>query len=94
MSKNTKIVVSVVVLVIIIGGLFWYSLSSPSNAVPTDQGQVGLGDRESGGQGAPLTPTPTMTTSADTSNSALQQDSAAIDAQMNGLNADTANVGQ
>ncbi len=83
MSKNTKIIISVVVVVIVIV-LAIIAFMSPSNVVPAISNHQNTFDKD----------VPAMSSAANSSNQGLDQDTTAIDAQLNRLNIDASNVSQ
>ncbi len=87
MSQTNKVIVGVAVLAVVAGGAYyWFALHGKTDS---------MANQEKGSymnQG-PATVT-TLPSGSDTSDAALQQDSAAIDAQMKGLDSDSANVDQ
>ena len=89
MSKKTVLIVSVGIIVI--GVILWYGVWAPVPpvTVPVAQDQSAAVSNASTSQDASG-----MSAPNDTSDTALDQDSAAIDAQLNGLNADSANANQ
>jgi hypothetical protein len=101
MSKTSKIVLWIVILVVIVGGV-WFALSrnkggqqamvspaQPTTPVTTQNQNPATPQTPS------VAPSATQTTSpTDTSNAALGQDLTNIDSQINGLNSDSANVDQ
>jgi uncharacterized protein HemX len=76
MSQNTKVAVAVVVVLVLAGGAYYWYQHS-MNSAPA----------------ATFVNTPaTLPSGTNTSDQSLQQDTAAIDAQMKGLSTDQATV--
>ena len=97
MSSTTKTVISLVVLIVVIlAGWTWYELSQPS--------QISLPETSQTSSMAPITPTQEplgsqpdapvsgLAPASDASDAALDQDMTSVDAQINVLNSDAANL--
>ncbi len=78
MSTTLKIVIGVVVVIILAGGGYWYW--SSHQAQPAASVDASMNDDG------------TLPSGSDTSDASLDQDSAAIDAQMQGLDSDSASA--
>lgn len=80
-----KWIVALVIIVLIGGGAWWYLRGTPSPQTATTQQQATT---------TAQTPPPTdgMSAANDASDAAIEQDTAAVDAQMQGLSTDSANV--
>lgn len=86
MSKQVKIIVSIIVLIILIA--VCYSLSKSSRVSNTNNSPVVS-------HGTVINTNTKLTSSAsDSSDAALQIDAAALDAQLQGLNNDSASINQ
>ncbi len=85
MSGNVKIVLWIVLLVAVLGGLYyWYSSTKPVTTPATQTADT---------TGTPAAPTgPTLPTGADTSDAALVQDVTSVDADMSAMTTDTATI--
>ncbi len=82
MSGNIKIALGIVIVAALIGGgYYWYSSTRPA-PVP-----VAVGDTQT-----PASTGPTLPTGADTSDTALAQDVASVDADVSAMNEDTAAI--
>ena len=85
MSKTSQIVLWVIIGVIVVGGGIWWWAASMNattgNSAGTNQPVYGNQNSAS-----------SDTVSTDTSDSAMDQDMTNINAQMNGLSSDSANV--
>lgn len=78
----------VIVLIVIIGGAWWWTVSqSPASNVPAGQAAAPAGNNPAAASAQGLTTSP-----SDNSDAALDQDLNSVDAQMNGLQSDTAAV--
>ncbi len=89
MSKTSKIVLGVVIIIVVIAAIIWLAMAQNSAA--------------NGGQGAPVSQNASSSTGSlndlttaptDSSDEALNQDLSSVDAQMKGLSSDAANVNQ
>ena len=90
MSKKSLVILAVVIIVLI-GICVWYT-SSPTQ-VPTNTKNVQVQNNVA----VPITTAndtnqSTMSASTNTSDAAINQDLGAIDAQLKGLNTDSANI--
>ena len=87
MSKTGKIIVSIIVLIIVIWFIWWIAAKSPSSPVSSSGSVTPV---------APVAPVTTETNAASnlavTSSSSIDSDFNSIDAQMNGLSQDNANI--
>ena len=99
MSKTSKIVLWVIVVIVVIGGIVWFVMGQNS-AAPAGQGYSAPTSQNN--PASPTSPTSATgntsgglsTAPADNSNAALSQDLASIDAQMTGLTSDSASIDQ
>lgn len=81
MSSTTKTIIALIVLILVIlAGWTWYELSLPSPTVPETSTVPNT---------APAT---TMQPATQAPATTVDQDVTSIDAQINGLNADSANL--
>lgn len=78
MSSTAKVTVTIIVILVVLGGVYWWLLGQNAPASP--------GATNAGNSATQLT---NGNTNAD-----LNQDLATIDAQMNGLASDSASVNQ
>jgi hypothetical protein len=92
MNSTGKVVIGIIVLLIVAAaGYYWYKSTDTNGTpsmgtalqVPAPTGNLPTGSNGSAGN---------TTAKPNTSDTGLAQDATAIDAQMNGLTADTANV--
>lgn len=80
MLGNTKIVIGIIVVAVVIGiGYYWYSSTKPSAPVTTATNT----------QGTAAPAGPTLPSGTNTSNDALAQDVASVDADVSAMNGDT-----
>jgi type IV secretory pathway TrbL component len=84
MSKKTKIIIWVIVVVVVLGVIWWMVKNSQNTSQPNMMNTAGAPANESS--------TENTIVSTGTSDSDLDQDMNNINAQMNGLSSDTANV--
>ena len=82
MSKSAKIA-TLVVVIVVIAGIWWYVASDQSPEVPAYTQTVST-----------TTPENAPSSASDTSDAAITKDMANIDTQMNGLNSDSASADQ
>lgn len=83
MSSNAKIWIGVVVvIVLVLLGWYWYSQNNAGTTSQTPSGQTSTNTTNGSPSGSA------------TSDAALNQDSAAIDTQMSGLDSDNASMNQ
>jgi uncharacterized protein (UPF0333 family) len=84
MNTTGKVIIGVIVVLVIAGGAYyWYShMQSESSAAMTASSTTAM---MTGSAAAANNPLPSGTSTSDSS---LNQDTAAIDAQMNGLDSD------
>ena len=101
MTTTGKIILGVIVAIIIIGGAgyYWYSsMHSVSNAAvtatTTDQNSTAQNTASAPAGGTSGTNVNALPSGSSNSDAALTQDTAAIDAQMGGLNTDNASANQ
>lgn len=92
MTKTSKTVLGIIVLIIIIVGIaVWHSKKSnaPVAATTGTDTSVPAGTDTTAPASAPASPSASVT---DTSDASIDQDTAAIDTQMTTLNSDSANT--
>jgi hypothetical protein len=89
MDTTGKIIVWVVVILIILGGLFYWYEYMHTPKVSTSMTATSSAMLPSAAATAAANPLPAGTSTSD---AALSQDTAAIDAQMNGLDSDNTNM--
>ena len=90
MNTTGKVIVGIIVVIVIAaGGYYWYS-SMHTNANVTQTNST-TGTASETVSGAAVSPLPAGSNTSDT---ALTQDTAAIDAQMNTLNTDNTQASQ
>ena len=102
MTTTGKIILGVIVAVIIIGGAgyYWYTSmqSVPSTAVTaattTDQNSVTQNTASAPAGGTSGTNANALPSGSSNTDASLNQDTAAIDAQMSGLSTDNASANQ
>jgi hypothetical protein len=94
MSKTAQIVIWVIVAVIVIGGVWWWIASNQTSGTPTNPYSPTSQATPPANQGTAQGATSTSNTivSNGTSDNNLDQDMTNINAQMNGLSSDSANV--
>ncbi|HEX8947145.1 MAG TPA: hypothetical protein VF829_02950 [Candidatus Paceibacterota bacterium] len=91
MSQTTKVLLTVVAVVVVLGGIYYFYARTRTGSV-SDEQQVGMMvPQETVGTSSEAAVLPTGN---DTSDAALGQDLSAIDSQISGLNADNASVNQ
>jgi flagellar basal body-associated protein FliL len=102
MTKTSKIVLWVIIVVIVVVAAVWFFMS-PKGSAPNGQGVPAPTSQNVPVapvvQNTPTAPTPApqgalQTAPTDDSNSALNQDLATINDQLNGLASDTASIDQ
>lgn len=93
MTTTGKVLVGIIVLIIVAGGAYyWYAQThNPATAAV----QVATTTSDSAQEANTLVSnTPVLPSGSGTSDASLSQDTAALDAQMSGLSADTASANQ
>jgi len=103
MSKTSKIVLWVIVVVIVVGAAVWFFMK-PNSAAPVGQGAPApmpqaapiapTAPTSATGNMPPSAPTGLVTAPTDDSNAALNQDLTSINSQLNGLASDSASIDQ
>ncbi len=86
---QSKIVLWVIILLVIVLGAWWYFAQTPKVTAPTSV------STQTEQTAAPVAPQPTTVngiSTTDTSDAAISQDTAAVDAQMSSLNSDNTSV--
>lgn len=82
----------IVIVLVILGGGYWYLSRSSSEANEYGTQSSAQTNSTAAGQASAADNGGLPTASTDTSDAAINQDTAAVDAQMNGLNSDNATV--
>ncbi|MES2134887.1 MAG: hypothetical protein V4449_01435 [Patescibacteria group bacterium] len=83
MSGNIKVAIGVVLVAVVIGGLYYWYSSTKSDVAPAVVAD----------QTATPAPTgPTLPSGSDTSDTALGQDVASVDADVSAMTSDTASI--
>jgi hypothetical protein len=86
-SSFQKVTVSIFALVLLVSGGVWFATRQPSSLLQDSQPTV-VSDTIDSSNAPAVSPS----APSDTSDQGLDQDVGAIDAQMNALNSDTANI--
>ncbi len=94
MSKTSKIVIWLIIVIIVIAGVLWFVTRGIAPSAPGTSGTSTTPNSLSVGSIAPPTSSALPTPATDVSNAALNEDLTSIDNQLNGLASDSASIDQ